>query len=76
MANTKQIEQAMLVRNHAASLLIDHPEPVDVWELSQESGLTEKQVQQSMNYLARNDLIEVERGKVIAVLPMSHEAQS
>ena len=76
MANTKQIEQAMLVRNHAASLLLDHPEPVDAWELAQETGLTEKQVQQSITYLVSQDLIEVERGKVIAILPLSHEAQS
>src|SRR6266699_6018436 len=73
MTNTKQIEQAMIVRNNAAALLEDHEnEPVDAWELAQETGLTEKQVSQSLKYLAGQDLIELENGKVTAVLPMFH----
>ena len=73
MTNTNQIEQAMKVRNHAAALLTDHEDqPIDAWELAQETGLTEKQVSQSLKYLAGQDLIELENGKVTAVLPMFH----
>ncbi len=73
MTSTNQIQQAMTVRNNAAALLEDHEnEPVDAWELAQETGLTEKQVSQSLKYLAGQDLIELENGKVTAVLPMFH----
>src|SRR6266487_1343070 len=76
MTNAKQIQQAMTVRNHAASLLVDHEDqPVDASSLAQETGLTEKQVTQSLKYLVREDLIEMDGGKVIAVLPMFTEAQ-
>ncbi len=73
MTSTNQIQQAMMIRNNAASLLLDHEnEPVDAWELAQETGLTEKQVNQSLKYLAGQGLIELENGKVTAVLPMFH----
>ncbi len=76
MTNTKQIEQAMIVRNNAAALLEDHEnEPVDAWELAQETGLTEKQVTQSLKYLAGQGLIELENGRVTKVLPMFTEVQ-
>ncbi len=76
MTNANQIQQAMMVRNHAASLLVDHEDqPVDASSLAQETGLTEKQVTQSLKYLVREDLIEMDGGKVIAVLPMFTEAQ-
>ncbi len=73
MTSTNQIQQAMMIRNNAASLLLDHEnEPVDAWELAQETGLTEKQVNQSLKYLAGQGLIELENGRVTAVLPMFH----
>jgi len=76
MTNANQIQQAMMVRNHAASLLVDHEDqPVDASSLAQETGLTEKQVTQSLKYLVREDLIEMDGGKVIAVLPRETEAQ-
>ncbi len=76
MTNANQIQQAMMVRNHAASLLVDHEDqPVDASSLAQETGLTEKQVTQSLKYLVREDLIEMDGGKVIAVLPRDTEAQ-
>ncbi len=73
MVNANQVQQAMMVRNYAADLLVDHEEPVDAWELAQETGLTEKQVNQSLKYLVREDLIEMDGSKVIAVLPMFTE---
>jgi len=76
MANANKVQQAMTVRNHAAALLVDHEnEPVDASSLARETGLTEKQVTQSLKYLVREDLIEMDGGKVIAVLPMFTEAQ-
>ncbi|SRR5260221_13799755 len=76
MTNANQIQQAMMVRNHAASLLVDHEDqPVDAWELAQETGLTEKQVNQSLKYLVDQDLIEMDKGKVVAVLPMFAEQE-
>ncbi len=76
MTNANQIQQAMMVRNHAASLLVDHEDqPVDASSLAQETGLTEKQVTQSLKYLVREDLIEMDGGKVTAVLPMFGNVQ-
>jgi hypothetical protein len=55
-----QIRQAMQVRNTAAGLLQDHEDqPVDVWELTQETSLTERQVKQAMRYLVANKLADV-----------------
>src|SRR6266487_4067503 len=76
MTNTKQIQQAMMVRNHAAALLTAHEDqPVDASSLAQETGLTEKQINQSLKYLVDQDLIEMDKGKVVAVLPMFAEQE-
>ena len=63
---TERIKRNVAVHLTAAKLLEPANEPVDAWELSQETGIPEKEVEKAIRDLQHQGLVTVEGGKITA----------
>lgn len=71
----ERIKRNVAVHLMAAKLLEPANEPVDAWEISQEIGLPEEEVEKAIQDLQRQGLVTVEStvdGKKITATHMMH----
>ena len=71
----ERIKRNVIVHLTAAQLLEPSNEPVDAWEISQETGIPEKEVEKAILDLQHQGLVTVEmtaEGKKITATHMMH----
>ncbi len=69
MTHTEQAQRNALVHSTATGLL-HTGDPVDAWEIAQEAGLTEQEVERSLQDLSRQGFITLASAGVVATFPL------
>jgi hypothetical protein len=75
MTNTEQAQRNALVHS-AATGLLQTGDSVDAWEIAQEAGLTEQEVERSLQDLSRQGFITIASAGVVATFPLDGSYKS
>ena len=75
MVDTEQAQRNALVHS-AATTLLQTGDPVDAWEISQEAGLTEQEVERSLRDLSRQGLLKMTSAGIVETLPLHSSNKS